>query len=69
MTQIALYLVLQYVRVASLQMYEDGIQVLLYSCGRLDMSPYSSRSCRMRFMVEKAALKLPDSLQYKGGRS
>ena len=48
-----------------LQMHEDAIQVfvdLLYSSTRLDMSPYSSRSCRMRFMEEKAASKLPDRL-------
>ena len=45
-----------------LQIHEDSIQVLLYSSGRLDMSPYSSRSCRMRFMEEKAASKLPDRL-------
>ena len=37
-------------------------KVLLYSSGRLDTSPYSSRSCRMRFKGEKAASKLPDSL-------
>ena len=36
--------------VASLQMH-DAIQVLLYSFERLAMSPYSSRSCRMSFVV------------------
>ena len=45
-----------------LQMHEDAIQVLLYSSGRLGMSPYSSRSCRIHFMEEKAALKLLDRL-------
>ena len=42
--------------------FEDAIQVSLYSSGRLDMSSYSSRSCRMLFMEEKAASKLPDRL-------
>ena len=50
---------------AVLQVYKlmrTPSKVLLHSSARLEMSPYSSMSCRMRFMGEKAASKLPDRL-------
>ena len=40
-------------------------KVLLYSSGRLDMSPYSSRSCRMHaFYGGESSFKAPKSPYY-----